>query len=583
VNTMDLEPPMFRSVSALKEHCLSVRPDIVSLDLFDRLIFREALSPECIFHRMLNHDVSRKSGLDCSWATARHKAGRRMARSSPKGETTLSEIYNFLARTGVLTPELASQMMKIELLEERQSWRPNTEMLYFAHALRDQGISIIVYSDTYLPLDELKRWTDRFLPGVALYCSSATMRTKTSGGAFAYLKTRYPGAKILHIGDNLHSDGIMLRKMGIDSAIMDGRGRLSSTLPVEVSRLVRLRGLERLPFWTDGELAIGTSLVVAQWAYGWALFLICFLEAIARFVKTHRIEKVWFTSRDCETLFQCLIESGRIVDFPNADYIYTSGSSLAPLASQQIGERVEERRLCERYIRTQLSSKEVRSGDPTRLLLVEIGGRGTLQRAIETALGDGALVHGYYVALHPTKTWLSNSQTACFFEWNKAKFCEPMTELMFGFLGDRCAGYGIDEYGAVVPKFEATHGDASDPIYTKFLRRYLTELLKENWRPYVYADSQELTDACSSMVQRFHMFPRKDEALAVANWRYKSRNGKVRSIGGTGLSLAVILSMRGLNDNYWPHGALARRIPNRILIYVLQKFSVYLRHLKRLF
>ena len=577
---MDFKSPLFRSVSALQEHCLTVRPDIVSLDLFDTIVSREALSPECIFYRMLDHEVLRKNGLDRTWVAARRQAERRMVRFSRKGETTLPEIYDYLATKGVLPPELAPQIMEIELLEERNSWRPNGEMLHFAHTLRDQGIPIVVTSDTYLPLEELKRWTDSFLPGVALYCSSATMRTKHSGRAFTYLKTIYPRAKILHIGDNFHSDGVMPRRKGIESAIIDGQGRFSSTLPVEVSRLARLRGLKRLPFWVDGELPIDTSLVVAQWAYGWALFLICFLEAIYRFVKAHRIEEVWFTSRDCETLFQCLTETGHIVDFPRANYIYTSRSSLAPLvASQQAGERVQERHLCESYIRTQLSSANASSGEAPPLLLVDTGGKGTVQRAVETALGDGARVHGYYVAFDPTKTWLSNSQTECFFDWNRATFCVPMTELMFGFLGDRCEGYRVDEDGAVVPKFQTADGDASDSIYTNLLRRYLSELLRENWRPDVCADNLKLTEACASMVQRFHMFPRKAEALAVANWSHDNGHGKARSIGGDGLNLAVILSMRGLNDNNWPHGALARRMPNRILIYILQKLGVYLRHL----
>jgi hypothetical protein len=325
--------------------------------------------------------------------------------------------------------------------------------------------------------------------------------------------------------------------------------------------------------------------VVAQWAYGWALFLMCFLEAIARFVKAQRIEEVWFTSRDCATLYHCLAESGRIADFPHANYVYTSRASLAPLiTSQETDENAEDYRLCQRYIRGRLSSTQVGSGTPTRLLIVDIGGRGTLQRAIETALSDDALVQGYYVALDPKKTWLSSSQTACFFDWSRAMFCEPMTELMFGFMGDRCAGYTVDEsLGNVIPKFQPTHGDASDPVYTKFLRHYLTQLLKENWQPKACAEDQELREACSTMVQRFHMFPSKTEASAVANWSYCSGYGEPRSIGGDGLSLAVLLSMRGLNDNYWPHGALARRMPNRILTYLLQMLSVSLRNLKQFF
>jgi hypothetical protein len=310
--------------------------------------------------------------------------------------------------------------------------------------------------------------------------------------------------------------------------------------------------------------------------------MISFLEAIAYYAKVQRIEEVWFTSRDCATLFQCLRESGRIVEFPNAAYIHTSRSSLAPLvASQQDAEDTEEYRLCERYIQGRLSSTKIGSGHPTRLLLVDIGGRGTLQRAIQTALGNDAVVQGYYVGLDPKRTWLSSSQTACFFDWNRATFSEPLTELMFGFVGDRCSGYRVDESGAIVPTFRITHGDASDPAYTNFLRRYLTALLKDNWQPSLGVDNPKLIEACSSMRQRFHMFPTKHEAIAISKWGYCSGYGKARPVGGEGLSLGTILSMSGRNDNYWPHGALARRLSNRHLIYLLQKFSVHLRQISR--
>ncbi|MGD0796096.1 MAG: hypothetical protein ABR910_00100 [Acidobacteriaceae bacterium] len=531
---------------------------------------------------MLDHDISRKCGLNSLWPSARQNAGRRMARLSLSRETTLSEIYEFLSKTGVLSPEAATQMMEIEMLEERKSWQPNNAMLDFVHSLIAKKVPIVIYSDTYLPHDELQAWTARYLPGVTLYCSSATMCTKASGRAFDYLKSKYPGRKILHIGDSLHSDGMMPWKMGVESAIIDGQGSFSSTLPVEVSRLARLRGLTRLPSLTEDDLSDGTSVVVAQWAYGWALFLISFLEAIARFVRVQRIEEVWFTSRDCATLFQCLSESGRIVDFPHAAYVYTSRSSLAPLAaSQQDRKDTEEYRLCERYIQTRLSSTTIGSGRPTRLLLVDIGGRGTLQMAIQTALGDDAFVMGYYAGLDPKGTWLPSSQTACFFDWNRAKFSEPLTELMFGFVGDRCSGYRIDESGAVVPTFKITRGDASDPIYTKFLGRYLTALLKENWQPGRCADNPKLIEACANMRQRFHMFPTTREAIAIAKWSYCSGYGMARSVGGEGLSLATILSMSGRNDNYWPHGALARRLSNRHVIYFLQRFGVCLRQIWR--
>lgn len=578
------EVPLFQSVPALTEHCLAIHPGIVSLDLFDTLLLRDALSPECIFHRMLDHDISRRYGLNSLWPLARLKAGRRMARSSRHGETTLSEIYDFLSRTGVLSAAVATQLMEIELLEERKSWRPNKPLLDFARSLMEKNIPIVIYSDTYLPLDELQAWTGRFLSDVTVYSSSATMCTKTSGRAFAYLKRRYPGYKILHIGDNLHSDGIMPRMAGVESAIIDGQGRFSSTLPVEVSSLARLRGLTCLPAVTDDDLSDRTSLVVAQWAYGWALFLISFLEAIAHFVKVQHIEEVWFTSRDCASIFHCLKESGRITDFPNASYIYTSRSSLAPLVTLQPDRKDrEEYRLCERYIRARLSSKNIGSGQPTRLLVVDIGGRGTLQKAIQTALGSDAFVQGYYVGLDPKKTWLSNSDTACFLEWNRATFSEPLTELMCGFVGHRCSGYRMDALGDVIPTFTKTHGDASDPVYVRLLRRYLTTLLMENWQPAHGVTNTALSEACLLMRQRFHIFPTRSEALAIAHWSYRNGDGTARSIGGESLNLGTILLMSGRNENYWPNGALARRLSNPHIVRFLQKASVRLREIRRQF
>ena len=151
----------------------------------------------------------------------------------------------------------AQTIMQLEVQEELSSWRPNLALLAALCRLGAQEIEIVVYSDTYLPHTLIRSWLDCHLPFATLFCSSETLYTKRSGRAFRFLRNRYPTKKLMHVGDDLWSDGIMPMKNDIDAAILEGRGRFSSTLPAEVSSLARLRGLRMFPAFFEAKFKQG--------------------------------------------------------------------------------------------------------------------------------------------------------------------------------------------------------------------------------------------------------------------------------------------------------------------------------------
>lgn len=50
-----------------------------------------------------------------------------------------------------------------------------------------------------------------------LYLSNEVKASKSNGSMFKLITNDYSGAKILHIGDNMHSDIQMPKRFGIDT------------------------------------------------------------------------------------------------------------------------------------------------------------------------------------------------------------------------------------------------------------------------------------------------------------------------------------------------------------------------------
>ncbi|MBD0381816.1 HAD family hydrolase [Paenibacillus sedimenti] len=198
---------------------------LLSLDIFDTLLFRTCASPSDVFVQVA------EKALHAGWLQASVTPGsfkeirilaERRARERQRslhgfGEVTLAQIY------AECPPTLGdpSKLAQIELETEAEACYLNPHVASLLYACRERQIPIALLSDMYLSSGQL-----RFVlqaAGLDLACidtllvSSEEHDGKSSGRLFARLKELYPdiaAGAILHIGDNMAAD--------IDGAAREG-------------------------------------------------------------------------------------------------------------------------------------------------------------------------------------------------------------------------------------------------------------------------------------------------------------------------------------------------------------------------
>lgn len=190
---------------------------IVSFDVFDTLIFRDARLPSDIF------DIVGKKVLSANEATG-FKAVRIQAEKDSKAgkeETTLDEIYDKL--TATYGKEKSDRLKETEISTELESCHVNPEALRFFNRLKESGKRIVIVSDMYLSADTIgKILSDAGYNGYEkLFVSSEYGKTKRSGSLYGYAANEL-GVRtdqILHIGDNLRSDYLSAKKQGLKAML----------------------------------------------------------------------------------------------------------------------------------------------------------------------------------------------------------------------------------------------------------------------------------------------------------------------------------------------------------------------------
>ncbi len=167
------------------------RFDVLSVDFFDTLATRAEPNPADLL-----------LGLHPSpeMFDARRRAEfrvRQAARLAGRHEVTLQEIHG--------RDTVAAQA---ELEAEQATLSPAPHIVTILEAARQQGLRIAITSDTYLPEVLFRDFCARHAIACdTILLSCAHGETKEEGGLFKCLKDwAGPGARILHIGDNIASD-----------------------------------------------------------------------------------------------------------------------------------------------------------------------------------------------------------------------------------------------------------------------------------------------------------------------------------------------------------------------------------------
>ena len=181
--------------------------DIISFDIFDTLLLRPFAKPTDLFWFM------EKELAKPGFALQRIRNEQEL-RSKIVGteEVLLSDIYREMPQY--------FELMSLELEYEEKLLYPNTEMLEIFKIASEMNKVIIIISDIYL--DEL--FIAKILKAKGfgdydkLYVSSTWGMQKWTGNLFRFVLSdlkRLP-EKILHIGDNFHSDCEVAKSLGMN-------------------------------------------------------------------------------------------------------------------------------------------------------------------------------------------------------------------------------------------------------------------------------------------------------------------------------------------------------------------------------
>ncbi|MGB5483877.1 HAD family hydrolase, partial [Parasphingorhabdus sp.] len=189
--------------------------EILSLDCFDTLIWRNVNRPTDVFHDLAIPDCTMELRV-----LAEQRARKALILDTQKDDVTIYEIYANLFREA--DQERISSCIEEELLAEARhcfAFQPVCDLMTRA---KERGLKIIIVSDTYLPEPFLRRLiTDAAGPEIAdkidrIFCSCEYGMGK-AGGLFkpVIADLGISPAKILHLGDNIEADFKAPRQLGI--------------------------------------------------------------------------------------------------------------------------------------------------------------------------------------------------------------------------------------------------------------------------------------------------------------------------------------------------------------------------------
>jgi HAD hydrolase, family IA, variant 1 len=286
--------------------------DVVSFDIFDTVLTRVLECPIDLFayveRELLAHGFDAKGFAKIRF-DAENRA-RAIAWAATKAEEiTFDEIYQQVQAAPQLAgaASLVATAREAEIQAEKVACVAIADQVELIKRLKAAGKTIIFVSDMYLSQEQIStilayNQIDTLCDH--LFVSSEYNQTKHTGKIWNVVRKHIPAnQRILHIGDNLHSDVEQPKQAGISTLhyprfIAERRvgASLSADL-VPFSILSRLADLDAQKE-TDREEAFWRKLGKSLGA----LTLYSYVQWLAGQVKRNKIEHVYFCARDAQVI-----------------------------------------------------------------------------------------------------------------------------------------------------------------------------------------------------------------------------------------------------------------------------------------
>lgn len=535
----------------------------VSFDLFDTLVYRTLARPEDLFllqgQALVQAGIL--SGTAKEWQRLRKQAEAELCLAIHPREVELAEIYDKLVSDGVLeSTEGAATAMAKELELEAEVIRLHPEVPNLVASIRKSGREVVISTDTYLPeafirsiLSNLGIEVDRVV------CSSATGKTKRSGETF--LAMRQDFAPAVHFGDNHHADVRNARGAGIPANWLVWQFYDHRSIYAREIEYLHNIGQYRLP---ASLMAICTT-PLEELATRWAVVLYDYLRDLRRYALEQNVTDIWLLARDGESLAEVLRDHPDFFGSIRLRYVRASRKFTHSITARLAPERYE------RWTKRKPDADQIELGalaaryygsllhpDSTRVLAVDMTGKGRLQVSIADALPPEISIAGYYFALDFDHERLES--TGQFLPLTYSHFHQAPVEAFAGTTEGTCVG-AVDLDGRVEPVLEAHPVDVAPEEYVKTLRKVLSELCALD-RAALPVDQAALQTARKRYIRQLLMHPSHRVVQAMAAWPFVDSYGtKPTYLGRPDVAFSSRLLARKSAANSWPSLGIYSALP----------------------
>jgi FMN phosphatase YigB (HAD superfamily) len=200
--------------------------DIVSFDVFDTALLRRVQGPRDVF--LFLHDrppftALKRSSHDVAVLRmfAEDQARREGFAQRGSAEVTLTEIYTSLATATGLPQALVPQMVEAERDVERAVCVTHPVLHALYRRAKADGKTVWFVSDTYHEPEFLRELLVQtgYDASDRVVASCEHRASKGEGSLFARALGAVPPGRVLHIGDNAHSDGTRAAAAGLRAVV----------------------------------------------------------------------------------------------------------------------------------------------------------------------------------------------------------------------------------------------------------------------------------------------------------------------------------------------------------------------------
>lgn len=318
--------------------------EVISFDVFDTLVHRLAPHawsvPKLVELQLRYHDLTKTySTLGTSYTQARKDAEHisRIERHKFEEDTesNFNEIYSVLQELLGIPKDVVHQLQTLEIEAESRVLYADPCMKEMFDYAKEKGKKIVICSDMYLPhsiLESLLSGCGYNLQDTPIYVSCDYRASKYSGGLFDCIP-EYKNKKVVHIGDNEHSDVEMAIAHRLDAYHYSYRDYLPATFTFGTSLTQSLIEGALTKLWLTSNMK--PEVLLGAQLYGPLLtgFLIWFLSRIEK----KKYDCILFFARDAFLFYKAIerhlkdleMSNSRIfTKLPPIDYVHISRSAI---------------------------------------------------------------------------------------------------------------------------------------------------------------------------------------------------------------------------------------------------------------